>query len=69
MELVLVRWKGLELEESSWEGVAVMVGKFPAFSLEIKAVSTTNEIDSVADEGGFRVYSRRRKATAPVNNN
>lgn len=69
VEQVLVRWKGLELEESSWEDVVVMMGRFPEFSLEVKTASTTGAIDSVADKGGIKLYSRRRKKTTTDDNN
>lgn len=62
----MVRWKGLELEESSWEGVAVMLGQFSEFCLEGKAVSPEGATDSAVGKSSIKVYERMKKRVVPV---
>ncbi|CAJ2641615.1 unnamed protein product [Trifolium pratense] len=63
---VLIHWKNKPIEEATWEDKDFIIGQFPSFSLEDKAVSLGGGNDSAqTKEKGkpviWRVYQRRNK--------
>ncbi|KAG6436362.1 hypothetical protein SASPL_101258 [Salvia splendens] len=52
---VLIKWQGMNDDDSTWMDVADVQGQFPFFSLADKAVSTGGAVDTA---GAWRVYRR-----------
>jgi hypothetical protein len=62
---VLVKWKGRNSEEATWEDVVMMTSRFPNFSLEDKAVlSDGSVVRNEASTGGSSGMNAPRESLA-----
>ncbi|KAG6403997.1 hypothetical protein SASPL_136231 [Salvia splendens] len=67
VDQVLVKWGDLDEEEATWMDVADVQGQFPFFSLEDKAVSTGEAVNTGKS---WRVYKRGdRRVVWPAEGN